>query len=155
VLVLLIPNNKQEEKMNEGFSIVLGTPAYGWLPVYFHYNDFHFEFTVSSVLNDPTEELYYVVTSLQNNQVKRTTWWLEPGAYFFDFERKGQIISLRIIHTEDLHDRTAENKQLITIAGDEKEIIEPFRIVLKQFTSQTYAENHWPNNLEKKKIKVL
>ncbi|MGV3632246.1 MAG: hypothetical protein ACO1O6_13640 [Bacteroidota bacterium] len=141
--------------MNKLFSIVLGTPEHGWLPVDFHYNDFHLDFTASDVLNDPTEELYNAVTKLQDNEIKRTTWWLEPAAYFFDFEKKGEVITLTIIETADLHDETAENKQLITITGDEKAIIEPFRIVLRQFSSQTYEENHWPYNLDKNKTKNL
>lgn len=152
--------DKHERKMDKLFSIILGTPKHGWLPVDFHYNDFHYndfhlDFAASDVLNDPIEELYNVVTKLQNNEVKRITWWLEPGAYFFDFEKKGQVVTLTIIETDDLHSETAENKHLIAIAGDEKEIIEPFRIVLRQFSSQTYEENHWPYNLAKNKVKNL
>lgn len=143
------------ENMNRLFSILLGTPEHGWLPVKFHYNDFHLDFAASDVLNDPTEELYNAVTKLQDNEVKRTTWWLEPGAYFFDFERKGQIITLTIIETDDLHDKAADSKQLITITGDEKVIIEPFRIVLRQFISRTYEENHWPYKLDKNILKDL
>lgn len=141
--------------MDKLFSIVLGKPKHGWLPVDFHYKDFLLEFAASDVLNDPTEELYNVVTSLQDHKVKRTTWWLEPGAYFFDFKRKGQIITLTIIETDDLHNETSENKQIITITGGEKEILEPFRFALKQFSSQTYEENHWPYNLGKNKTSTL
>lgn len=97
----------------------------------------------------------YAVTRLQDNEVRRTTWWLEPGAYFFDFERKGQVYTLTIIETDDLHDETAENKQLMKITGEEDLVIKPFRIVLRQFSSQTYEENHWPYNLNKTKIKDL
>ena len=141
--------------LSKRITIVLGSPEHGWLPVDFHYKDFHMEFAASDVLNDPTEELYNAVTKLQDNEIKRTTWWLEPGAYFFDFERKGQIITLTIIETYDLNDQDAENKQLVKITRDEKEIIEPFRIALRKFTSQTYEENHWPFNLDKNKIKDL
>lgn len=141
--------------MDKLFSIELGIPEHGWLPVDFHYNDFHIDFAASDVLNDPTEELYNTVTKLQNNEVRRTTWWLEPGAYFFDFERKGQNITLTIIETDDLHDERSIKKQLIRITGDDKEILEPFRFVLKQFSSQTYEENHWPYNLDKNKISSL
>ena len=137
-LAVIAPSDKHDRKMDNSISIVLGTPEHGWLPVDFLHKDFHLDFEASDVLNDPTVELYNVVTSLQHNEVKRTTWWLEPGAYFFDFERKGQIITLTIIETDDLHDETAENKQLITIIGEEKEIIEPFRIVLRQFTKVSH-----------------
>lgn len=138
--------------MNKLFSIVLGTPEHGWLPVDFHYNDFHLDFAASDGLNDPIEELYNTVTKLQDNEVIRTTWWLEPGAYFFDFERKGQIITLKIIETDDLHNESSLNTQLINITGDDIEILEPFRFVLKQFSSQTYEENQWLYNLDKNKI---
>lgn len=147
--------DKHDRKMDQSISIELGTPEHGWLPVDFHYKDFHLDFAASDVLNDPTEELYYAVTKLQDNEVRRTTWWLEPGAYFFDFERKGQVYTLTIIETDDLHDETAENKQLMKITGEEDLVIKPFRIVLRQFSSQTYEENHWPYNLDKTKIKDL
>jgi hypothetical protein len=141
--------------MDELFSIVLGTPRHGWLPVDFHFNDFHLDFTASDSLNNPTEELYDAVTNLKDNEVRRTTWWLEPAAYFFDFERKGQVITLTIIKTDDLQTETAEKTQLIVITGDDKEILEPFRLVLKQFSSKTYEENHWPYSLDENKIKDL
>lgn len=141
--------------MAELFSIVLGNPKHGWLPVDFHYNDFHLEFTASDVLNDPIEELFKVLTKLGDNEIRRITWWLEPVAYFFDFERKGQIITLTIIETDDLHNESCEEKKLMQITGDENEIFRPFRSVLNQFSSQTYDENHWPYKLDKMKIEDL
>lgn len=128
--------------MNNLISIVLGTTEHGWLPVDFNYKDFHLDFEASDVLNDPIEELYTAVTKLQDNEVKRTTWWLEPMSYFFDFERKGQSIVLTIIETDDLLDESTDKTQLIKITADDKEILEPFRAVLKQFSLQTYEENH-------------
>jgi len=154
-LAVIAPTDKHDRKMENSISIVFGTPEHGWLPVDFHYKDFHLDFAASDVLNDPTEELYSAVTKLQDNEVKRITWWLEPGAYFFDFERKGQVITLTIIETDHLHNESAAKSELIKITGDDKEIIEPFRYRLKQFFSQTYEENHWPYNLDKSKIKDL
>lgn len=149
------PGRQTPEKMDKLFSIELGTQEHGWLPVKFHFNDFHLAFTASDVLNDPTEELYNTVSKLQDNEVRRITWWLEPGAYFFDFEKKGQIITLTIIETDDLHNGSSEKKQLITITGNDNEILEPFLVVLKQFFSQTYEENQWQYNLDKNKIRSL
>ena len=154
-LAVIAPTDKHNRKMDNLISIVLGTPKHGWLPVDFHYKDFHLDFAASDVLNDPTEELFNAVTELQDNEVKRTTWWLEPASYFFDFERKGQSIVLTIIETDDLNDESAANRQLIKITGDNNEIFVPFRNALKQFSSQTYEENHWPYNLDKNKIKDL
>lgn len=74
---------------------------------------------------------------------------------FFDIERKGQSIDLTIIEVDDLHNENADIISLITITGNDKEIIEPFRIVLRQFFSQTYEENHWSYNLDKNKINSL
>jgi hypothetical protein len=141
--------------MDNSVSIVLGTPEHGWLPVVFHYKDFHLDFEASDVLNDPIEELYNAVTKLQDNERRRTTWWLEPAVFFFDFEKKGHRIVLTIIEAGDIFDETVENTQLITITGNEKRIIEPFRIALRLFSSQTYAENHWPCNLDKNRVKDL
>jgi hypothetical protein len=141
--------------MDKLISIVFGTPEHGWLPVDIHYKDFHLNFDASDVLNDPTEELYNAITELKYSEVRQTTWWLEPMAYFLDFEKKGQIFSLTIIETDDLHDETAEKKQLIKITGNEKEIIEPFRKELKQFFSHNYEEKHWPFKLDKNKTNNL
>ena len=96
-----------------------------------------------------------MITKFQDNVVKRTIWWLEPAAYYFDFERKGKIIGLTIIETDDLHNESAAMNKLITIWGNDKEIFEPFRIVLKQFSLQTYEEIHWPCNLDKYQISNL
>jgi hypothetical protein len=153
--MVITPTDKQDRKMDNSISIVLGIPKNGWLPVGFHYKGFHLDFAASDVLNDPIEELCNVIAQLQDDEVKRTTWWLEPASYFFDFERKGQSLVLTISETDDLHDESAAKTQLIKITGDDKEIFEPFRNVLKQFSSQTYEENHWPYNLDKNKIKDL
>ncbi|TJZ51827.1 hypothetical protein FAZ15_19970 [Sphingobacterium olei] len=141
--------------MDNSVLIALGIPEHGWLPVEIHHRDFHLEFAASDVLNDPIEELYNTVTNLQDNELRRTTWWLEPAAYFFDFERAGQSIVLTIIETQDLHGGSANNTLLLTIKGTDKEILEPFRIVLRQFCSQSYEENHWPYKLNENKLKSL
>jgi len=141
--------------MDNQISVVIGKPEHGWLPMDFHYNDFHLDFAASDVLNDPIEELYIAITKLESSEVSRTTWWLEPAAYFFDFKRKGQSIVLTIIETEDLHKENGYKKQLITVVGDEKNILEPFRVALRQFASQTYEEKHWPYKLDENKIRNL
>lgn len=53
------------------------------------------------------------------------------------------------------YDETAEKLQLIAISGGENEIIHPFRIAIRLFTSETYEINHWPYILGKNKIKDL
>lgn len=141
--------------MENSISIEFGKPEHGWLPVDFLYKDLHLVFPASDALNDPTEELYDAITQLQDHEVKRTIWWLEPGVYFFDYERKGQRITLTVIETNDLHDEHAENKTLLKITGDEIEIMEPFRVALRKFASQTYEEYHWPYHLDQTKLKDL
>lgn len=141
--------------MDSVISVRFGIPEHGWLPVNFYYNEFHLDFAASDVLNDPIEELYNAVTKLQDKEHRGTIWWLEPAAYFFDFERNGQSIILTINETEDLHNETAEKRQLIRIKGDNKSIVEPFRAAIKQLYSQTYEENHWPYKLDKDKVNSL
>jgi hypothetical protein len=137
------------------FTIVLGNPEHGWLPVDFQSKEFLLDFAASDVLNDPTEELYNVVTKLGEKETRRITWWLEPAAYFFDFEKNGQTITLVISETNDLNNKNCEEKKLFRIEGNEKEILQPFRAVLKQFFSQTHDEKHWPYQLDKNKISSL
>jgi hypothetical protein len=141
--------------MDNSVSIKFGIPEHGWLPVYFHYKDFHLGFEASDALNDVIEELYNAVAKLQENELKRITWWLESGAFFFDIERKGQSIALTISETADLHNDSACKRQLAIITGGDKEIIEPFRLALRHFSSKTYEEIHWPYNLNKDKIRSL
>lgn len=141
--------------MTDTILVTFGTPEHGWLPVDFHYNDFNLEFEASFVLNDPIEELYNVVTELQNNEQKRVTWWLEPAAYFFDFEQKNDTCTLTIIDTDDLHNENDEKVVLNKLTGDGQKIIDPFRFALKQFASQSYEEKHWPYFLDKTKIENL
>jgi hypothetical protein len=141
--------------MDNSISFTFGTPKHGWLPVDFHYKGFHLEFGASDALNDPIEELFNSVTKIKDNEAKRITWWLEPGAYFFDFEKKGKDFTLTILETDDLHNQSADNTQLIKITGDNKEIIEPFRSALRHFSSHTYEETQWPYSLDKNQIKSL
>jgi len=129
--------------MDKSIVVMFGNPEFGWVSVDFQYNDIHIDFRASDVLNDPIEELSVAVTELKENEVKRVAWWLEPDAYYFDFEQKGQNIQLTILETEDFLDKSVENKKLITITGDMKSIIEPFRIALQQFSSRKYAKHNW------------
>jgi hypothetical protein len=141
--------------MDNSIVITLGIPKHGWLPIDFCYKDFHLHFEASDVAVDSIEELYNAVTELQNKEFKRITWYLEPAAYFFDIQKKGERINLSIFETDDLHHKMVEETLLLTITGTNKEIIEPFRVVLRQFSSQTYEEIHWPYNLDKDKIQRL
>ena len=141
--------------MDNTILIFFGIPKHGWLPIDFHYKDFHLDFDASDVLNDPVEELYNAVTKLTDNERRRVAWWLEPAAYFFDFERSGQNIILSIIETEDLHNESSDKTLLIKIIGDDREIIEPFRIALRNFSLHTYEENRWQYKLDKDKIESL
>jgi hypothetical protein len=141
--------------MDSTISIFLGPPEHGWLTVDFYYQDFHLEFDASGVLNDPIEELYHVITKLENNEYRQVIWWLEPGAYLFDFKKSGQHTTLTITETKYLHNQDAEKKTLIEINDKDNKITEPFRNALKQFFAKKYEQNHWPHNLDKNKIENL
>jgi len=69
--------------MDNSISFTFGTPKHGWLPVDFHYKDFHLEFAASDVLNNPIEELFNLVTRIKDSEAMRVTWWLEPGGILF------------------------------------------------------------------------
>lgn len=141
--------------MNAKLLFTLGTPEHGWLPAELYYGNFYLPIDASDVLNDPAEELLHVVTQLQDKEQRRVTWWLEPAAYFFDFTKNGEEISLDILHTDDLNQESAEKKQLIRIKGTAGKILRPFHDALKQFYSVIYEEKHWPYRLDKNKIAIL
>lgn len=129
--------------MDNSISISLGTPDYGWLPVDFRYKDFQIDFDASNVLNDPIDEINYVITQLQDNETKRITFWLEAPAYFFDITKKGSNFILTISYSDDLFDKITEPNLLQTINGSESEIIEPLRSALKRFETLTYDKQNW------------
>jgi len=130
--------------MDDSISITFGIPEHGWLPVCFSYYDFRLDFETSDAGNDPIEELYHAITKLQDNEIRRVTWWLEPGVYFFDIEKTGPDICLTISETTYLSNRYAPQTILQTITGDDTTIIEPFKIAVRQFCAHTYDEIHWP-----------
>lgn len=129
--------------MTKSISITFEKPEHGWLPVEIKFNDFCLKFIASNLLNNPIKELNDCILNIQNNETRRITWWLEPSAYFFDFERKGNIIILKILETNNLHRISSNKELLITIEGNQKEIIEPFNRALNQFHTMKFEENHW------------
>ena len=141
--------------MENLISVTFGVPSHGWLPVDFRHQDFHLEFDASDVLNDPLDELYNAITKIQNNERRQITWWLEPGAYFFDIEKRGENIVLAISETSDLHNAKAVKEVLHTIKGDDAQIIKPLRVALKKFCSITYHEEQWPYKFDKHNIETL
>lgn len=137
--------------MDPKLLFTLGMPEHGWLTAELHYGDFHLPIDASDVFNDPVEELLNVVTKLQDKEQRRVTWWLEPGAYFFDFEKSGEELTLSIVETSDLNQESAKEQQLVKIKGTAREILRPFRGALKQFYTLTYEEKHWPYNPDSKR----
>lgn len=129
--------------MDNSISITLGTPDYGWLPVAFRYKDFHIDFNASNVLNDPIDEINYVITQLKDNETKRVTFWLEAPAYYFDVTKNGNNFILTISYSDDWFDKITEPNLLQTIKGSEDEIIEPLRSALKRFEALNYDKQHW------------
>jgi len=141
--------------MNDPISIIFGIPTHGWLPVDFHYKSFHMEFAASDGLNDPIEELYNAINKLNDNYPGQVIWWLEPGAYYFDLEKRGDEISLIISETDDLHNSKAEKKIMQKIVSDKNGIIKPFIEAIKGFSCQMYEENDWPYRLSKSQVLEL
>ena len=101
--------------MENTILISFGKPHGGWLPVNFNYNDFHLNFDASDAVNYPLEELYSIITELQDNLSRQIIWWLEPQAYFFEFEKNGDKINLHITETLDLHDENIEKTTQILL----------------------------------------
>jgi len=141
--------------MDNSLHVSFGTPIHGWLPVDLKYQKFHLEFEASDVLNDPLDELFNILIIQQHYKSEQVTWWLEPGAYFFEFEWNEDAITLIISETHDLHDDKVERIVIQIITGERKQIIEPFRNALIQFCSQTIEESHWASNMDKSKIEKL
>ena len=141
--------------MNNLISVAFSLPSHGWLPIKLQHQDYHLEFNASDGLNDPLEELYDAITKIQDNERRQITWWVEPGAYFFDIEKWDGNIILTIRHTVDLHNKKAEKEILYTINGDDTEIIKPLKAALKLFCSFTYNEEQWLYKFDKNRIDTL
>jgi hypothetical protein len=133
--------------------ISIGTPQHGWLPVIFRNKDISLDLHALNVLNDPIEQLYNVIINLKHEEERQVIWWLEPGAYILGFKRENQNVTLRISEKKDLNVESSEELVLTVITGNNKEIINPFFVALKDFVSKDFAENDWPYKLNKEQIK--
>ncbi|MBE8715537.1 hypothetical protein [Sphingobacterium hungaricum] len=141
--------------MKNSILVAFGTLEHGWLPVNFKYTDFNLNFDASDGLNDPIEELYNVITKLQSEERSRVTFWLEPGEYYFDFERNEEKYTLTIIQVGNLDYKNYEQAIITTITGNRTQIIEPFQTALKKLLSTSYEEIHWSYTLDKAKFPNL
>lgn len=136
--------------MNDLISISFEQPSAGWLPVDFRYGEFHLDFWASDRINNPVEELYNAITQLQDNKVSTVTWWEEPGAVYFDFEKKGNNTYLTIFESEeDPFEPDIERKLLLTINGPTQQITEPFYAALKALCAKEPEEDDWLYDLNK------
>ena len=139
--------------MDDSVYINLGTPKYGWLPVDFYYDGLKLDMEVSDGLNDPIGELCDTLIGLDHDKIVEVTWWLEPAAYYFNFEKKGTDYILIISQADDLNE---DNRKVIKIiSGNYKQIIAPLKKALIEFCSKTYEAEHWPYTLDKNKLKLL
>ncbi|HEY1032869.1 MAG TPA: hypothetical protein VGD89_13925 [Flavipsychrobacter sp.] len=129
--------------MNPSVFIAFGKPSSGWLPVDLSYGDFHISFDASNVLNNPVAELRNVTENLQVGDCRKIEWWLEPAVYVFDFVKEGERVTFSIFEQDDLHDENAEQRLLLSIAGDSKEILLPFTEALNAFYAKQYDERDW------------
>jgi hypothetical protein len=132
--------------MDNSVSITFGTPEHGWLPVDIQHENFKLSFDASNVLNDPMSELFeFLHDDLNSKKFGEVTWWMEPGAYFFNFEKTDSHCSLIISETYDLHpDEGAVEREVIkTCTGDFSQIFEPFIFAVKQFYSKSYRDRDW------------
>lgn len=69
------------------FSLLLGTPRSGWLPITIVAGNQRFELVGSNVLNDPLHELAVAAVSLANDEVVNAvvSVWEEPGTFELRF----------------------------------------------------------------------
>lgn len=133
-------------KCKNNLSITFGIPDFGWLPVVFHYNEFHLEMGVSNVLNDPLDELKDLVDHLEESHSKRITWWLEAPAYYFDFQKKDDAYFFKFFYVDDIFDNKIVPKLIWETSGNKNEIIEPFRRGLHDFSKIEFDKRHWYSN---------
>lgn len=134
--------------MSDSIYIYLGMPRHGWLPITFRYKDFQLDFDASDVLNNPVEELYNAAFRLENNDCRLITWWLEPAAYLFELERKGEAITLTITEQADLNRESSNKKVLLVVSGSDENILEPIRSTLRRFLPLKYDETDWGYDFE-------
>lgn len=135
--------NEKEQNNNDLIFMSLGMPRHGWLPVFFRAKDFQIEFDASDVLNNPVEELYKAAFRLGESGSQVVAWWLEPAAYLFEFEREGDVITLRIMEKSHLHGDESIKKLLHSVTGSDMEILGPVRTALKEFLPLKHEETDW------------
>lgn len=143
------------EYLKDSIRFSLKTPAHGWLPVTFQYQNFKLEFSASDVLNNPLDELISAITSLEKGNTASITFWLEPGAYLFKFEKREGAILLRILETKDLNAEIVETELLKVYQGPPNQIISPLKNALISFSALSYSDGDWPSRINKEKLSGL
>jgi hypothetical protein len=142
--------------MNEIIEITFGEPENGWLPVQIQSIGFNLEFEASDAINDPIGELCNALIDLKNDvSPEQILWFLEPSAYFFDFERKDEMYELTISETDELNDNSTERRILKKITGSEEQIINPIKDAIFNFSGETFDEIDWPYRLEENMLQEL
>lgn len=127
-------------------SLVLGTPAHGWLPVTLRCGSYSLELDVSDVPNNPIDELMSSLMHLSEKKYKswgpqETILHLEPFCFYLLIERNGTNFDLLISQSKDFDGR---REPVQTIRGTFQEIILPIYRSLMHFFSFGYQAPHWP-----------
>jgi len=143
--------------MDDLLSIDIRISKGSWLPVNISYGNFNTGFLASLIVNNPVSELCETISGLQNNKSGEITWWLEPAAYFFEFQKKDTTYILTISFTSYLNPYKRDMKREIvkTITGSRKQIIHPFLNALKQVFLMADEGAHCVSHIDKNKIRKV
>jgi hypothetical protein len=138
----------------EKLKIEFGQPEHGWLPVDFKHGEFELHFEASDVPVNPMDQLISGIRQIIQG-IKMQVWWhLEPGGYYFDFEKEGENYKLRILFSDT---STTDRELIFETQGNYDNIIMPFYRSIRNFFTRIIEEPHWPKTeeIEIKKLTEL
>ncbi|UOQ54948.1 hypothetical protein [Hymenobacter cellulosivorans] len=122
--------------------IAFGIPEHGWLPITFHWQDFHLAIDASDVPVDPVQQLVTMLIQL-NKGIQRPDeilWNLEPECYYLQIENISHQYHVQLFHATDFSSSRTLIKEF---TGNYSQIILPFYRELKKFNSYAYKAPHW------------
>lgn len=130
----------------------LGRPKAGWLPVKLQDKDYHLEFIVSNVPNDPIDELMSSIILICDGIAKpsQSCWHLEPHCFYFQLEKKEKF-ELTI---SESFDYLGPQQFVRKIDGTFGEIVMPLYRALRNFQTNENYKRYWTQIDDERSLKM-
>lgn len=122
--------------------MTLNEPVHGWVPVRAEFGRIALEFEASDVPNNPIESLVDALYAVCAGREAVVWWHLEPDGYYFKFYPAQELVTLRVLFSENSLE--TRSREVHAIEGTRQEVLLPIWRALRAFQSFSLSEPHWP-----------